>query len=171
MKKTIVFDFDGVIHKYSKGWQDGTIYDTANDNIKEVIKELRSNGYEVVIVSTRCSTEEGINNINKWLQNNSIVVDKVCKEKPPALVYVDDRAICYDPMSTNLYSQITQFTPNQDIETKYKNFTDFETLMVLKMKQQQFEQVNKLLNDKYKNDPIISLKIMDEWIASVQKYL
>ena len=25
-KKTIVFDFDGVIHKGYKGWKDGSIY-------------------------------------------------------------------------------------------------------------------------------------------------
>lgn len=34
-KKTIVFDFDGVIHKGYKGWKDGSIYgeiDYANKN-------------------------------------------------------------------------------------------------------------------------------------------
>ena len=40
MKKTIVFDFDGVIHRYSKGWQDGNIYDKPTKGIKETIEIL-----------------------------------------------------------------------------------------------------------------------------------
>ena len=38
-RKTIVFDFDGVIHKYSKGWQDGSIYDEPVEGIKDLINE------------------------------------------------------------------------------------------------------------------------------------
>jgi len=56
MKKTIVFDFDGVIHKYSKGWQDGSIYDEPVEGIKELIDDLRTK-YKVVVVSTRCLNE------------------------------------------------------------------------------------------------------------------
>ena len=28
-----------------------------------------------------------------WLQRHEIAVDEVCEHKPPALVYVDDRAV------------------------------------------------------------------------------
>ena len=91
MKKTIVFDFDGVIHRYSKGWQDGSIYDKPTNGIKETIEELRKE-YRVVIVSTRSSTEEGRQNILKWLNKYNIQVDDILAEKPPAVMYVDDRA-------------------------------------------------------------------------------
>ena len=88
MKKTIVFDFDGVIHRYSKGWQDGNIYDKPTKGIKETIEELRKK-YRVVIVSTRSSTEEGKQNILKWLNKYNIQVDDILAEKPPAIMYVD----------------------------------------------------------------------------------
>lgn len=107
-KKTIVFDFDGVIHRYSKGWQDGTIYDIPTEGIKETIEGLR-NEYKVVVVSTRSATEEGKMEIKKWLQEWKIEVDDVLSEKPPALIYVDDRAINFNGNCQTLLRDIRKF--------------------------------------------------------------
>lgn len=107
-KKTIVFDFDGVIHRYSKGWQDGTIYDEPVEGIKEVIKELRKD-YKVVIVSTRTSTIEGELAIKAWLKQYEIIVDGVMKEKPPAIMYIDDRAINFNGNCNKLMGDIKNF--------------------------------------------------------------
>lgn len=172
-KQTVVFNFDGVVHKYSKGWQDGSIYDVPNEGIKETINRLRLNNYEVVIVSTRCNTEEGRMAILTWLFNYGIVVDKVCKEKPPAICYIDDRAICYDPLMNNLYETITSFKPNQKIEQDYNNMDEFNLLLNQKMMQTKFEEVNKQIEEKYpvKENPTIYLKILQEWIDAVEKYL
>ena len=40
-KKSISIDFDRVIHKYSEGWKDGTIYDEPVDGAIEAIKRLQ----------------------------------------------------------------------------------------------------------------------------------
>lgn len=112
MKKTVVFDFDGVIHSYTSGWKGiAIIPDTPVNGIKEAIQDIREAGYEVVIVSTRCKTNEGMKAINKYLLDNGIFVDRICKEKPPALVYIDDRAICFDGNSANLLDKINGFVP------------------------------------------------------------
>ncbi len=60
--QTIAIDFDGVIHKYSKGWQDGSCYDDEVDGVFEVIKELMKE-YTVFIFSTRSPRQ-----IKKWLR-------------------------------------------------------------------------------------------------------
>lgn len=171
MKKTVVFDFDGVIHKYSKGYQDGSIYDSPNENIKELIDNLRTNNYEVVVVSTRCNTEQGIQSISKYLADNNITVDKVCKEKPPAMVYIDDRAICYDPLDKNILNEILKFKPNQKVFNEYNELNDLALLFELKSRTQEFEEINKRFDEKHKGDGILSLKILDEWINTVKKYL
>lgn len=112
MKKTVVFDFDGVIHSYTSGWQGiDVIPDEPVDDIRGVINNIRNAGYEVVVVSTRCHKIAGIEAIHRWLEIHDIEVDFVMAEKPPAHVYIDDRAICFDGDVFSLLDKIERFKP------------------------------------------------------------
>lgn len=112
MKKTVVFDFDGVIHSYTSGWQgEANIPDPPVPGIKEAIEEIRDAGYEVVVLSTRTSTLEGCKAVHSWLEFYGIEVDRVCGKKPPAIVYIDDRAICFDGKPEGLLDKIQEFRP------------------------------------------------------------
>lgn len=111
-KQTVVFDFDGVIHSYTSGWQGARhIPDPPVPGIQEAIEGIRAAGYEVVVVSTRCAELGGATAIEGWLDMWGIDVDRVCKEKPPAIVYIDDRAICFDGKSSELLDKIKTFKP------------------------------------------------------------
>ena len=68
--KTIAIDFDGVIHAYSKGWQDGSCYDKPVDGVFAAIVSLFRNGYSVFIFSTRNSKQ-----IKKWMKENCYETD------------------------------------------------------------------------------------------------
>lgn len=120
-RKTIVFDFDGVIHKYSKGWQDGSIYDEPVEGIKEAINELHKT-YDITVVSTRCRELSGQIAVQRWLDDHHIEVDCVTSIKVPALVYVDDRGLTFDPANVkDLVYQIKSFQTWQD-KSKNKLF-------------------------------------------------
>ena len=112
MKQTAVFDFDGVIHSYTSGWKGvEVIPDPPVPGIKEAIDDIRAAGYEVVVVSTRCADPEGMIAVFQYLKRNGIEVDDIRKEKPPAIVYIDDRAICFDGNPTTLLGKIQNFKP------------------------------------------------------------
>ena len=112
MKQTVVFDFDGVIHSYTSGWQGPDIIpDPPVPGIKEAIAEIRAAGYNVVVVSTRGKHPEGMIAMFQYLKRNGIEVDDICKEKPPAIVYIDDRAICFDGNPATLLGKIQTFKP------------------------------------------------------------
>jgi len=101
--KRAMIDLDGTIHKYSKGYRDGTIYDDAFDGAKKVIEWLKRNGFEIVIFTTRASKEnskelggdhkEQIKKVAIWLKKYDIYFDKITAEKLPADFYIDDKAI------------------------------------------------------------------------------
>lgn len=87
-KPRLLVDFDGVIHKYSHGWADGTAYDEPVEGAKDAMQDLVNRGYEVVIFSTRDERQ-----IAQWLRANRFPPYPITNEKVPAVAIIDDRAI------------------------------------------------------------------------------
>ena len=95
-KKTIVLDFDGVVHSYISGWKGANhIPDPPVPYVAEAIDTLREAGYEVIIWSTRCADRDGRQAIKSWLKEWNITVNRVAITKPPCICFVDDRAITF----------------------------------------------------------------------------
>ena len=103
MKKTISVDFDGVIHAYSRGWQDGSVYDEPVPGAIEGLRALMTS--HVVVVSTarrdllavakwlrlrgiHAVADDGT--ISKWAKGDTVLVTN---QKLPAVAYLDDRAV------------------------------------------------------------------------------
>ena len=98
---TIAVDFDGVLHGYSKGFGDGTIYDPPVPGAREAMEELQAAGYKLYIYSTRSNKiyrkkdDPDQNEAMKaWLEKHSIPFDRIWSfGKPMADIYLDNRAI------------------------------------------------------------------------------
>lgn len=111
IKKVILVDFDGVIHKAGRWEGVDKITGKLVPGMKELIKELREN-YEIHIYSTRCQDIEGRNAIRKWLKANDIEVDGITKEKLQYMyILIDDRAINFNGDPKKLKNDIENFEP------------------------------------------------------------
>lgn len=121
MKKIILaIDFDGVIHGYSKGWQDGTIYDPPKENTKWAMDHLKRLGYELVIFSTRnydrtvdgIQQKNQIEEIRNYLNKYNIPYDRIHTDagKPLCKLFLDDNAIRFDNWTQSIID-ITRFVP------------------------------------------------------------
>lgn len=116
-KKTIVFDFDGVIHKgYKgyKGWKDGTIYGEIDYELLNYLKDLLKDYY--IVISSNRPAEQIVDFLNKdpnnqldfevfkkdmkdnmyWNKDNIV---GVTNEKAVGILYVDDRGFRYNNLS------------------------------------------------------------------------
>lgn len=104
-KPTIAIDFDGVIHAYSKGWQDGTIYDPPIKGVREAMESLRKK-FWVMVFSTRATPRlvNGVDQkgqadeIREYLTRHKIPCDQVYTGygKPLCKLLVDDNVYRFE---------------------------------------------------------------------------
>ena len=109
MASTVAVDFDGVIHAYSKGWQDGTIYDEPIPGAFDALMLLMET-FAVMVHTTRepapvarwikehggietCWHEDESTLPEFWNDRDCILVTR---RKLPAVAYIDDRAIRFE---------------------------------------------------------------------------
>lgn len=109
-KKTIVFDFDGVIHSGYRGYGDGSIYGKIDLDLLDYIKELMKNYY--IVISSNRPAEQIVNYMNDlnygiefkvfnkdmgenmyWNDSDAI---GVTNQKAVGYLYVDDRGFRYE---------------------------------------------------------------------------
>ena len=116
MPRTVCIDFDGTVHDYFKGWQDGEIYGEPLPGCLEAMENFIEEGYDVVILSTRAASDggKGRTKIEGWLRRKYVELFRsrgmtpaaatnsavqfvgrilITAQKPPAIAYIDDRAI------------------------------------------------------------------------------
>lgn len=94
-KPTLALDFDGVLHRYSRGWDDGSIYDTPVEGAVEFVSKAQKS-FKVVVVSSRCADHAGAMEVKAWLEKYEFPDGvEVCVRRPPAYVTLDDRAVTF----------------------------------------------------------------------------
>lgn len=123
VRQTLAIDFDGPIHRYSRGWHDGTIYDEPTNGAIATLSIMRLR-YNTVIFSTRNS-----NDIVDWLIDHNVYQVFPCYNqpwdgypfwndpqlilvtnlKPAAVAYIDDRAIRYKTWGQS-YEDLRHYT-------------------------------------------------------------
>lgn len=105
-KLTVCIDFDGVIHSYERGWQEGVIYGTFVPGFMAWAIEA-SKTFDLVIYSSRSKTLDGIEAMKMWMHkelrerlmpeeaSQFIALFTFASEKPAAWITIDDRAITF----------------------------------------------------------------------------
>ena len=103
-KKTIALDFDGVLNTYN-GWKGEDELFQPRPGVNNFLAALAAD-FELKIYSTRSAEK-----IRTWLKVHGMddLIADVCREKPMAIVYLDDRGLRFDGDFDAAYTAIKSF--------------------------------------------------------------
>jgi hypothetical protein len=108
--RTIAVHFAGVIHRYSKGWSSGSIYDPPIEGARKALARIHGRS-GAVILKRRVNpdmpgSERQTDTVLGWLEAHGSQrgqrFDEITHVKPPALAYIDDRTIRFTDWKATL---------------------------------------------------------------------
>lgn len=105
--KHVCVDFDGVLAEYD-GWKGPEHLGTPRPGAKEFLQEINNLGMKVIILTTRDPDAVHAWLIDYYMHN---LVDRITRQKPPAVAYIDDRAIPFNGDFDRTLWQLVRFTP------------------------------------------------------------
>ena len=106
----VSIDFDGVIHNFDKGWNDGTCYGEPIEGSIEAIREL-SKKFRIIIFTAKAKSSRPLVNgktgtelVQEWLEKYNIMqyVKEITAEKPRSQIYIDDKGYHFQDWSSTL---------------------------------------------------------------------
>jgi len=101
-KPRLLIDFDRVIHKYSRSYQDGSIYDEPVEGAIEALKSLQKD-FDVMVFTAFSKRGAARNmDITRWLERHGVYGIPVTNIKHDAAAFIDDKAIRFTDWNTTL---------------------------------------------------------------------
>lgn len=104
-RPVVCVDVNGVLDLYT-GWKDPDHWDPPREGAQAFLRSLAESGFCVVIFTTRHQTQ-----VRRWLRDHGLLehVSAITSRKPPAHVFVDDRAVCFRGDFDDTLRRIAEF--------------------------------------------------------------
>ena len=108
----VCVDLDGVLNSFD-GWRGADFFHAPRPGAHEFLRRLNEQGYRVVVFTVRWGPH-----VEEWLARHGLAewVSAVTDKKPPAHVYVDDRAVCFEGDFERTLQQISRFKAHWEAE-------------------------------------------------------
>jgi hypothetical protein len=106
-RPVVCVDLDGVLNTFDE-WRGPEFFHPPREGAREFLESLHGSGYRVVVLTVRWHEWA-----RAWLDKNGLgeFVDEVTDRKPPAMAYVDDRAVCFRGDFQDTLRHIRDFRP------------------------------------------------------------
>lgn len=100
-RQTLCLDFDGVLHSYTSRWAGAEVIPDPPVDGALAFLTAAVERFRVAVFSARSHQPGGIDAMRAWFAAHGLAPDVVAvlefpSHKPQAIVYVDDRAVCFD---------------------------------------------------------------------------
>lgn len=106
----VCFDFDGVFNQHV-GWTGKYELPEILPGIEGALRRARQRGYTIFVCTAR--PDSGLQEVRQWIDQHGLgdLVHEVTNKKPPAVAYIDDKAILFAGDFGEALDRLDNFKP------------------------------------------------------------